>query len=276
MRYEVGWWPAAAIKELRKDAMSLHIVRHEKVLEILDETSSVRVARLAEQLQVSEMTVRRDLQMLEEQGKLRRVHGGAVLTSPQAMEPVSKRAAHQLAEKQKIGALAARLIEPGMHAYIGGGSTTKELAEQLSAGPEGRFSTNSIEIAETIARHSQQDVCLLGGSLRSRARTLIGPETIEMLERRVFDLACIGIAAIDPQDGFLEPTEWHAWLVRTLRRRAGRLAVLADHSKFRARSDFRVLDFEEVDVLVTDRTPPEDHLASSESTQLLHASAKGS
>ena len=255
--------------------MSLHIVRHERILEILDETSSVRVARLAEQLQVSEMTVRRDLQMLEEQGKLRRVHGGAVLTSPQAMEPASKRAAHQLAETRKIGALAAKLIEPGTHVYIGGGSTTMELAEQLSAGPEARFSTNSIEIAETIARDFQQDVSLLGGSLRSQARTLIGPEAIEMLERRVFDLACIGIAAIDAKDGFLEPTEWHAWLVRTLRRRAGRLAVLADHSKFHARSDFRVLDFEEVDVLVTDRSPPEEHMASSKGLQLLHAPAKG-
>ncbi len=251
------------------------MLRHEKILEILDETASVRVARLAKQLQVSEMTVRRDLQMLEEQGKLRRVHGGAVLTAPQALESTQARATRQLAEKQKIAELAADLIEPGMTVYIGGGSTTNALAEQLSFGPLGRFTTNSIEIAEIIARQAQQDVYLLGGNLRSRARTLIGPEAIEMLERRVFDLACIGVAAIDSKDGYLEPTEWHAWLVRTLRRRAGRLAVLADHSKFRARSDFRVLDFEEVDVLVTDRAPPEEHMASSKGTKLLHTSVKG-
>lgn len=246
--------------------MSLHAVRHERILELLDEKASVRVSRLARQLQVSEMTVRRDLQMLEEQGKLRRVHGGAVLTASFAVEPAAQRAARQLSEKGRIADFAVDLIEPDMNVYIGGGSTTKVLAARCSQVPSARFTTNSIEVAEAIADQRPQDVYLLGGALRGGARTMIGPETIEMIERRLFDVVFVGMAGIDPTDGFLEPTEWHAWLVRTLRRRAGKMIVLADHTKFDARSDFRVLGFGETDILVTDRPPPQSHV-----TQMIDA-----
>ena len=239
--------------------MSLHAVRHERILELLDETASVRVSRLAMQLEVSEMTVRRDLQMLEEQGKLRRVHGGAVLTAPVKLEAASIRAARQQAEKERIAELAAGLIEPDMNVYIGGGSTTRPLADRAALGPAARFTTNSIAIAEAISDKSPRDVHLLGGALRADARTMIGPETIEMIERRLFDVVFVGITAIDSTEGFLEPTEWHAWLVRTLKRRAGKMIVLADHTKFVARSDFRVLAFDEASVLITDRQPPRNH-----------------
>ena len=248
--------------------MSLHAVRHERILELLDETASVRVSRLAKQLEVSEMTVRRDLQLLEEQGKLRRVHGGAVLTAPLALEPASTRAARQQAEKESIADLAAGFIAPDMNVYIGGGSTTRPLADRATLGPAARFTTNSIAIAETISDQSPRDVHLLGGALRAGARTMIGPETIEMIERRLFDVVFIGITAIDAEEGFLEPTEWHAWLVRTLKRRAGKMIVLADHRKFDARSDFRVLAFDEANVLITDRQPLQNHAEQMADTGL--------
>lgn len=248
--------------------MTLHVVRHNSILEILDEESEVRVARLAEKLSVSEMTIRRDLAMLESQGKLQRVFGGAIRTSENPSETVAKRAAQRTGEKRAIARQAVALVETGMDVFVGGGSTTRLLGEESPSGASVRYTTNSLEIAALFCESASRDVHVLGGALRRGAKTLMGPETIEMIERRSFDLTFIGITAIEARHGFLEPTEWHAWLVKTLRKRSGKLAVLADHTKFQALSDLRVLGFGEVDVLVTDRAPPVEHVEAMSSHRI--------
>ena len=250
----------AALASEGKGQMALHVMRHNSILEILDEEAEVRVARLAEQLHVSEMTIRRDLSMLESQGKLRRVFGGAVPAAEAPPETVAKRALQKSEEKRMIARQAANFIKAGMDVFVGGGSTTLFLSEETAPDAAVRYTTNSMEIASRFCENAVRDVHVLGGALRRGAHTLMGPETIEMLERRSFDIAFIGITAIEARHGFLEPTEWHAWLVKTLRNRAAGLLVLADHTKFTTLSDLRVLDFGEVDVLITDRAPPAEHV----------------
>ncbi|MCG8358612.1 MAG: DeoR/GlpR family DNA-binding transcription regulator [Kiloniellales bacterium] len=241
--------------------MALNDLRQEQILEILEENREVQVTRLATQLQVSEMTIRRDLKLLEQRGRLKRVYGGAVATSNQAFAPVADRASVNSDEKERIAATAEGLVTKDMRVFVNGGSTTLALARRLARGTAAQFTTNSIEAAQVVAAGGVSDVTLLGGTLRRDAGTLIGPEALEMLERRSFDLAIVGITAIHPSYGFLDPTEWHAYSSRVLRQRSRQVVILADHTKFEADSDIRSFDARDVDILVTDRRPPESHAA---------------
>ena len=237
--------------------LPLNDLRQEQILEILEENREVQVARLAEQLQVSEMTIRRDLKLLEQRGRLKRVYGGAVATASYAFTPVESRASVNAAEKERIAELAETLVANDMRVYVDGGSTTLSLARRLAHGAAAHYTTSSIAVAQTIAAGGISEVTLLGGTLRRNAGTLIGPECLEMLERRSFDIVFAGIAAIHPRHGFLDPTEWHAYQARVLRQHSRQVVVLADHSKFDADSDIRSYDYADVDMLVTDRRPPE-------------------
>ncbi len=237
--------------------MPLNDLRQEQILEILEENREVQVARLAEQLQVSEMTIRRDLKLLEQRGRLKRVYGGAVATANYAFTSVESRASINAAEKERIAAIAETLVAKDMRIYVDGGSTTLSLAHRLAFGPAAHYTTSSIAVAQAIASGGVSEVTLLGGTLRRNAGTLIGPECLEMLERRSFDIVFAGIAAIHPRHGFLDPTEWHAYQARVLRQRSEQVVILADHSKFEANSDIRSFDFADVDMLITDRDPPE-------------------
>lgn len=239
--------------------MHLCEIRQEKILSILEESREVYVSRLSEQLQVSEMTIRRDLKLLEQQGKLKRVFGGAVYAPEQHWETVDRRGKHLSNEKCQLAAKAIECVQADSLVFIGGGSTTAAFADQMAAVPSARIVTHSVRVVHHLAPQDRDDVYVLGGTLRPSAQTLIGPEMLEALERYLFDFAVIGVAAIDSRHGFLEPTEWHAFLNRTLRRHSRQVMVVADHTKFGARADLRALTHAEVDILVTDRRPPEDH-----------------
>ena len=244
--------------------MTLGDHRQNQILDMLGETQEVQVARLAAHLQVSEMTIRRDLLVLEQRGRLKRVYGGAIATAENAFAPVAIRAASNSEQKEQIGVLAHKLMVPNGRVYLEGGSTVVALARRLASGPPGQFTTSSIEIAQIIAKGGVSDVTLLGGTLRRNAGTLIGPEALEMLERRTFDIAFVGITAIHPRFGFLDPTEWHGFMARTIRQRASQVVMLADHSKFTADSDIRSYRFDEVDIFVTDRPVPDSHAPALE------------
>ena len=122
-----------------------------------------------------------------------------------------------------------------------------------------RYTTNSIEVAQSIAAGAISDVTLLGGTLRRNAGTLIGPEVPgddRAPERSTSPSP--GIAAIHPHYGFLDPTEWHAYSgAACCGSNRSKVVLLADHSKFEANSDIRSFDFADVDMLITDRDPPE-------------------
>ena len=238
--------------------MALSPVRHQQILDLLDDSRQVYVARLAEELQVSEMTIRRDLTLLEQRGRLKRVHGGAV--SVAAADPVSlvDRAEVQRDAKEAIARLAVPLIEPDRHILITGSSTTLVLAQHLVDGPRAYYVVNSIDVALLLGASGHLDVVLTGGFVRPSTRTLIGTDMLRQIESRVFDLCFVGAKAIDLEHGFLGPTEWHAYAQRIIRQQCRWVVALADHTKFGAISRFRVAGFDEMDAVITNRIPPAD------------------
>ena len=110
-------------------------IRRGQILEIISETDEVRVTRLAEKLQVSEMTVRHDLKAFEAAGVLKRVYGGAATTRSPALPPMTRRETRRSADKTAIAKSAARLVEPSSNVLIGASSTTAYLAQELAYGP---------------------------------------------------------------------------------------------------------------------------------------------
>jgi DeoR/GlpR family transcriptional regulator of sugar metabolism len=144
-----------------------------------------------------------------------------------------------------------------MHVFLGGSSTMLLLAGELAQAEVPLFvTTNMVDIATAFAGVRGCEVTLLGGVLKPATRTLVGPEVLRALERRVFDLAVCGTSAIDETHGCLGPSDWHAALGTSLAERAQRIAAVADGSKFGRRDAHVVVPLGALHALATDRAPP--------------------
>jgi DeoR/GlpR family transcriptional regulator of sugar metabolism len=235
----------------------LGTVRRQTILDRLADRRHLEVAALARELGCSVKTVRRDLQDLERSGRVRRVHGGAVTTVPAEMPPpVLRRADRARRAKDAIAALAAELVPAGGLVFIGAGSTTLALAMRLATlAPRTTFVTNMIDVAQALG-HGPHEVHLAGGELDAPTHATRGAEMLRFVEGRLFDLVVFGASAIDPAHGVMGPTAAHAALAEVLRRRGRRCMALADASKFGRTDRYILSGFDDLDVVVSDRTPP--------------------
>jgi DeoR/GlpR family transcriptional regulator of sugar metabolism len=260
----------------RRDGATLGAARQQRIVAMISRGEIIAVGDLAQRFGVSQETIRRDIRALEEAGGLRRVHGGAAPAGAvdlTARRPVVERLGVDRAEKTLAAQAALPLFEDGMNVFLGGSSTMLLLAEALAqGGPALSVTTNMIDIATTLATTGRCKVTLLGGTVNTATRTLIGPHMLEALDRHVFDLAACGASAIDPVHGVLGPSEWHAAIGAVLARRARRLAFVVNAGKF-GRSDAHVvLPLSRIDTLATDRRPPpgiDEEIASAGITLLL-------
>jgi DeoR/GlpR family transcriptional regulator of sugar metabolism len=244
----------------------LGAARQQAILDLMGRGEIIAVAALAARFGVSQETIRRDIRVLEEAGHVRRVHGGAVPTAGRpstvdlsARRPVSERLAVDRRAKTAAAQAALALFLPDMAVFLGGSSTMLVLAELLAARAMTLdVTTNMVDIATVLGAAGHSKVTLLGGLLNPATRTVCGPETLAALDRRVFDLAVMGVSAIDAIHGFLGPAEWHAAMGAALAARARRIAFVAAATKF-GRSDAHVVHpLAGVSALATDRAPPAD------------------
>jgi DeoR/GlpR family transcriptional regulator of sugar metabolism len=238
--------------------------RQALILDRVREAGAVRVADLARELDVSDMTVRRDLEVLHGQGLLEKVHGGATAISGLASyEPgfVAKSSLQQ-AEKGAIAAAAAELVEPGMAIGISAGTTTHELAARLADVPGLTVVTNSVRVADVLHRSGRRDqtVLLTGGS-RTRSEALVGPFAVSQLRTVHLDLVFMGVHGMDEKTGFTCPNLSEAETDRALMEAGRRMVVLADHTKWGVVGIASVARLDQADVLITDAEIDEAALA---------------
>jgi DeoR/GlpR family transcriptional regulator of sugar metabolism len=205
--------------------------RHEDILSILSLRRRQSVRELTDRLGVSEVTVRKDLGMLEDMGFLQRTRGGAVLAEDRTVKRSMRQRRGELeAEKESVAEEAARLVPEGATIYIDAGSACARLAERLRE-MSLRVVTNSVDVVlslgdtEGIALHS------LGGSYRKEAGSFIGPLAAEAVRRFRFDIAFMGTTGISESGEFTCRNLIEAELKRTAIERAERVVILADHSK---------------------------------------------
>ena len=233
--------------------------RHRRIQELLREYRVVRVSVLSEELSVSEVTVRRDLEVLERRGLLERTHGGAVATQWMRAEPAYLQAAStNPAEKRLIGAAAATLVEPGDALYLNGGTTTLQVFRHLRTTGL-KVATNHVGIALEAADRDVE-LLLLGGHYRAPSNSVVGPFATEALRRTHATKAFIGVEGISVGSGLTTPVAAEAEIARVMiEQTRGRVLVVADHSKIGTVADFVIAPLEEVDALIVDEGCSEEY-----------------
>ncbi|QCB52078.1 DeoR/GlpR transcriptional regulator [Rhodococcus sp. PAMC28707] len=210
--------------------------RHAKILAALRSDGAVKVVDFAELLDVSEMTIRRDLDVLDERELLRKVHGGAIARNNRGEEPLSTaKAARQHAEKVAIGRAAVDTVEDGMTIAVSAGTTTLELARLLRGRASITVVTNSISIFQELTGHHSEPnpiVYLTGGS-RTPSDALVGPIADAALAAFRVDAVYLGVHGFDVESGLTTPNIAEAETNRRLIATGRRLFVLADNTKHR-------------------------------------------
>ncbi len=225
------------------------------ILDRVRETGAVRVAELARELEVSDMTVRRDLEVLHDRGLVEKVHGGATALSGLASyEPgfVAKSALQQV-EKTAIATAAAAMVEPGMAIAISAGTTTHVLAEKVAEIPGVTIVTNSMRVAEVLYRSgSREQTVILTGGVRTPSEALVGPFAVAQLRSVHLDLVFMGVHGMDARAGFTCPNLLEAETDRAMVDAGRRLVVTADHSKWGVIGIASIARLDQADVLITD------------------------
>ncbi|MCL6625555.1 DeoR/GlpR family DNA-binding transcription regulator [Alicyclobacillus shizuokensis] len=222
------------------------------ILAQLQQRHSVSVAELAKQLTASESTIRRDLQDLEEQGRLKRTHGGAVSIEVAAFEPsIQEKSVQNQVAKSAIAKAAQSFIQTGDTVLLDAGTTTLQIARQFT-GRGVTFITNSLAIADELANRADIQVLLLGGELRPTTGAIVGPFCEQMLARLHVDILFLGANGIDAEHGVTTPNVSEAATKSAMIRAARRVVLVADHSKFDQISLVQVCPIDAIDTLVTD------------------------
>ncbi|MGC4153509.1 MAG: DeoR/GlpR family DNA-binding transcription regulator [Propionicimonas sp.] len=237
-------------------ALEDRLLPHERHLRILEQArsrSKVEVSALAEELDVTTETIRRDLAMLERQGQLRRVHGGAVHVQRLGYEPsVDARRGQHAAQKARIGRAARELLPDGGSILIDGGTTTLELVRNLPSDLRLTAITNSLQAATLLADLPQVELLLLGGRLREVTGAAVGPWPLAALAELRIDVAFMGTNGITPESGLTTPDQAEAEVKRAMVAAAGRVVCLADRTKVGLTQLCRFARLAEIDTIVTD------------------------
>lgn len=228
-------WFAILDRMSKRGRPSLATQRHESIVTQVRHAGAVRVTELAEQLDVSEMTVRRDLDALHEAGLVVKVHGGATVRYEHSSdEPgFEVKALRNTIEKRAIAASAALLAGPGAAIGITAGTTNAALATELVTVPELTVVTNSVRVAEVFHQSDRPDrtVVLVGGE-RTPSDALVGPVAVAAIRMFHLDMVFLGVHGFDERAGFTTPNLREAETNRAFVDTAEQLVVLADHSKW--------------------------------------------
>lgn len=234
--------------------------RQSRILKELQLHEAVRVADIAAILNVSEMTIRRDIEALDNNGLARKIHGGAMRLSPlSALEPgFSLNADKELEAKAAIARKALELVRPGMTLALTGGTTTYQLAVLLAARLEDlrglSVVTNSLKAAELLYRQqgsSDVKVILTGGE-RTPSEALVGPVARMVLKNLNTDIAFMGVHGIDAERGLTSPNWLEAETNAAFIEATTRLVLLVDNTKFHIRSLACIAPLDAVDTIITD------------------------
>lgn len=206
--------------------------RQEKIAEILKSKSSIKVNELSDAFNVSESTIRRDLQYMEEMGLLTRTHGGAVSVKKTNFEPTFKEKKDEKQdEKSIIGSIAASMIEDGDTIILDSGTTTFEIARHLTA-KNITVITNSIDIASELSTKDDINLIVAGGSFRLTTRAIVGHITESIFNNFRVDKAFIGANGISVEEGITTPNFTEAQTKKAMMNVANKVIVVADSSKF--------------------------------------------
>jgi DeoR/GlpR family transcriptional regulator of sugar metabolism len=229
--------------------------RQKLIADEIRRRGAVRVSELTQLLAVSDMTVRRDLDVLAASGSIEKVHGGATARGRLSTdEPGFEAKSHrQLEEKEAIAHAARGLIEPGQAIALTAGTTTWRFAHHILDVADLTVVTNSIQVANVLHRERRPDLAVvLTGGVRTPSDALVGPVAVTTLRALHVDLLFMGVHGITEDAGFTTPNLLEAETNQALIAAAGRVVVIADHTKWGVRGLSRIARLDEAHVLISD------------------------
>jgi len=229
--------------------------RRKFIKELLFKNKSVKVSDLGNLLHVSEETIRRDLLQLEKDGIAEKNYGGAILieeaSSLPGILPVDERKLQYSREKDLIGKAAAQLVKEGQTIILDAGSTTWYVAKNLPVNTNLTVITNAINIAEECSKDETASIYLLGGKLRRKTMSLVGPQVETELKKYNADFVFLGTSGISLRQGFTSSDLYEAEIKRGMVSAGQRIVVVADHSKLEKAGLTTFCHFEETAIFIT-------------------------
>ncbi len=235
--------------------------RRARIAQVLEESGAVSVADLVESLDVSDMTVRRDLDALSAQGIATKVHGGAIATSRRSTEEpgFAAKSTQEERHKERIAAEAVRMVDAGMAVGLAAGTTTWSLARRLLTVPDLTIVTNSPQIAGVFyADPPPNSTVVLTGGVRTPSDALVGPLTVQAMKDIHLDVAFLGTHGMSERTGFTTPNMLEAETNRAIIASAAQTVLLADHTKWGLVGISTFAEFSEVSRLISTADLPQD------------------
>jgi DeoR family transcriptional regulator, aga operon transcriptional repressor len=241
--------------------------RYQIILNGMHKTGSVSVDALAEQLQVTEMTIRRDLDALERKGLLHRTHGGAMPIQPLFYEPFRRdrsfvmQVERQADEKRRIGYAAAALIEPDETIAVTPGTTTAAVIRALPLNYNLTVVTNTANVAVELSKRKDIKVFVTGGTLHGEWFSLVGPHAQRSLENILIHTLFIGADGLDPEWGATSFDQDEAELLRMMVKHARRRVAVVDHTKLGKVGSWKICESRNLHTVVTDTQATDETVA---------------
>lgn len=232
--------------------------RQAKIIELIQENGSVQVEELAKELDVSAMTIRRDLLKLEETGRIERCHGGAVAKQEMAYEDKQIR---NKRDKNKIAEKCAGLVSAEDTVFLDAGTTTYEIARRICNIQGITIVTNDLEIAQ-IVKNSTAELIVCGGVVQKSTGSMLGYYATQLLKDFRFDVGFFGAASINDRLEVMTPTVDKAFLKREAVCRCEKSYLVVDMSKFERQSIVKINTLSDYTATITNRIfPPEEEEA---------------
>jgi DeoR/GlpR family transcriptional regulator of sugar metabolism len=247
--------------------------RRRLILTRVAEQQSIEAQALADELNVSVMTIRRDIKRLEQDGFLRQTYGGATVHITKSIElGFNSRALQFSTQKRLIGAYAARRIEPGQVLFLGEGTTASQFAQFLPPHPRLLVVTTSLSHASLLCSRGIR-VIVTGGELQVDELVMTGPLAEATINQFYADICVLGAAGVDATSGITELDHEVAALHRLMIERSQQVIILADHSKLGFRAPAVVVPAKAVRILITDEEASREAIEPLEATglQVLYA-----
>ena len=244
------------LRKGESEGIMLAIERKNEILETLQKEQRVLVSELAKRYDVTEETIRRDLEKLERDGFVKKTYGGAVLNKNTNVDlPLRIREKTNRQEKQKVAELSAELIEEGDSIMLDASSTSLMIAQQIKNRKKLTVITTSVEVLIELAQSEGIKVISTGGDLKASSLSLVGRTAENCLGGYNVDKAFVSCKGIDMERGIMESNDLEAGIKLMMKRSAKQTVLVIDSSKFSHISFVKVMDFERGDIVITDRVP---------------------
>lgn len=228
--------------------------RHQIILEKLKREHHIEVSELCEELEVSAVTIRKDLKLLEDKGLLFRTHGGATLENPYITDrPVNEKEKIAVAEKEKIAKAAANLIKDNDSIMIASGTTVQELARCIDNKSSLNVISSSLNVSLELLKHTNIQVIQLGGYIRHSSASVTGHYGKLLLDNITCNMVFMGVDGIDADFGCTTTSLEEALLNQKMIAASQHTIILADSSKFGKKSFGRICAVDQIDQIITDK-----------------------